>query len=181
MRWIPPGVNLLLIMMAPLMAQEVKLPPGLVSRANESVDVNLDSSMLQFAVKFLSDRKPDEAEAKKLLTGLKAIYVKSLEFDKPGAYSAADLESIRAQFRGPGWSRMASVESKKDGENAEVFVKLEKDGKMSGLGVVAAEAKELTVVSIVGIIDPEQLSELSGKFGIPKIELEQKKKSGKDD
>ena len=47
--------------------------------------------------------------------------------------------------------------------------------------MVSAEPKELTIVSIVGEIDPEQLGELGGRFGIPKIELEQKKKSGKDD
>lgn len=179
MRWIP-GVSLFL-MIVPLQAQELKLPPGLASRASEAVDVNLDSNMLQFAGKFLSDRKPDEAGAKKLIAGLKAIYVKSLEFEKEGAYSATELESIRAQFRGPGWSRMAGIESKKEGETADVFIKLDKDGKASGLGVVAAEPKELTVVSIVGTIDPEQFSELSGKFGIPKLDLEQKKKSGKDD
>ena len=57
----------------------------------------------------------------------------------------------------------------------------DKDGKIGGLGVVAAEPKELTIISIVGAIDPEQLGDLSGRFGIPKIELEQKKKTGKDD
>jgi hypothetical protein len=91
------------------------------------------------------------------------------------------VETVRAQFRGPGWSRVVGVHSKKDGENTEVFLRLDKDGKIGGLGVVAADPKELTIVSIVGVIDPDQLGDLSGKFGIPRIELEQKKKSGKDD
>ena len=62
--------------------------------------------MLQLAAKFLSAAKPDEAQAKKLIAGLKSIYVKSFEFDKAGEYNAADVETVRAQFRGPGWSRV---------------------------------------------------------------------------
>jgi hypothetical protein len=174
------GIRLLLLAAAPLAAQEIKLPPNFGAQATETVDVSLDSDMLQLAAKFLSAAKPDEAQAKKIITGLKSIYVKSFEFDKPGQYNPADVETVRAQFRGPGWSRVVGVQSKKDGENAEVFVRLEKDGKIGGLGVVAAEPKELTIVSIVGLIDPDQLAELSGRFGIPKLDLE-KKKSGKDD
>jgi hypothetical protein len=178
---IPRGTSLLLLALAPLAAQEIKLPPNFGAHATETVDVSLDSNMLQVAAKFLSGTKPDEAQAKKLIAGLKSIYVKSFEFEKAGEYSPADVEMVRAQFRAQGWSRMMGVQSKKDGENAEVYLRTEKDGKIGGLGVVSAEAKEITIVSIVGSIDPEQLGELSGRFGIPKIELEQKKKSGKDD
>ena len=180
MRFIPCGVSLVVLAAAMAGAQELKLPAHLASRATESVDVTLDSNMLQLAAKFLSDSKPDEAQAKKLIAGLKSLAVRSFEFAKAGEYSLADLESIRAQFRGPGWSRIMGVESKKDGENAEVYVRTDKDGKATGLGMVAAEAKELTVVSIVGAIDPEQFGELAGRFGIPKISME-KKKTGKED
>jgi hypothetical protein len=163
------------MMAAPVTAQELKLPAHLAERASESVNITLDSNMLQLAAKFFSDSKPDEAQVKKLIAGLKSIAVRSFEFEKTGEYGVADLESIRAQFRGPGWSRIMGVESKKDGENAEVYVRTEKDGKASGLGMVAAEAKELTVVSIVGAIDPSQFGELAGRFGIPKIPGEKKK------
>lgn len=180
MRSIPRGTSLLLLLLAPLAAQEIKLPPNFAAQANESVDVSLDSNLLQLAAKFLSSSKPDEAEAKKLISGLKAIYVKTFEFDKAGQYNPADVDTVRAQFRGQGWSRMVGMQNKKAGENTEIFIQLGKDGKISALGVVSAEAKELTIVSIVGAIDPEQVSQLGGKFGIPKIELEKKKK-GKDD
>jgi Domain of unknown function (DUF4252) len=176
----PRGLSLLWLALSPLAAQEIKLPPNFGAHASETVDVSLDSNMLQIAAKFLSAAKPDEAQAKKLIAGLKSIYVKTFEFDKAGQYNAADLEAVRAQFRGPSWSRVVGVQSKKDGENMEVFLRLEKDGKIGALGLVAAEDKEVTIVNIVGAIDPEQLGELSGKFGIPKIDLE-KKKSGKDD
>jgi uncharacterized protein DUF4252 len=178
---IPRGASLmLLLVLAPLAAQEVKLPPNFGAKATETVDVTLDTNMLQLAARFLSGAKQDEAQAKKLIAGLKSIYVRTFEFARAGEYNAADVEAVRAQFRGPGWSRVVGVQSRKDGENAEVFLRLEKDGKVGGLAVVAAEPKEVTIVSIVGAIDPDQLGELTGRFGIPKIDIG-KKKSGKDD
>jgi hypothetical protein len=47
--------------------------------------------------------------------------------------------------------------------------------------VVTAEPKELSVVQIIGPIDPAMLSELGGKMGIPKIEVDPKQKTKKDD
>ena len=173
------GTSFLLLALAPLAAQEIKLPPNFGAKANETVDVSLDSNMLQLANKFLSGNKPDEAQAKKVISGLKSIYVKTFEFDKAGEYNPGDVDAVRALFRGPGWSRVVGVQSKKEGENLEVFLRTE-NGKVSGLALVSAEPKEVTIISIAGTIDPEQLSDLSGRFGIPKIDIG-KKKSGKDD
>ena len=43
--------------------------------------------------------------------------------------------------------------------------------QIAGLVVIAAQLKELTFVNIVGPIDLDQLSSLSGQFGIPKVDL----------
>ena len=170
------GISLLLFLTA-AWPQEIKFPTGLASRATEAVDVSLDSSMLQLAARFLNDSKTDEVQVKKLIGGLKAIFVKSYEFDKPGQYSQADIDGVRAQVRGPGWSRIVGVQSKKDEEIAEIFVKTEKDA-ISGLLIIAAEPKELTFVHISGTIDPSQIAGLGGKFGIPKLDLNIKGKKG---
>ena len=173
------------IALMPLAAQDIKMPASLdklADKASEVVDVTMDSSLLQMASKFLSDKDADEAKAKKIVNGLKGIYVKSFEFDKAGEYDMADIEALRSQLRTPAWSRIVGVRSKNKGENAEVYLKNE-NGKISGLVVIAAEPKELTIVSIVGTIDPEELSELGGHFGIPKIDAGSAKKAdkGKDD
>lgn len=138
-------------------------------KAEETVEVNLDGNMLSMAARFLSDRKPQEAEAKKLLGNVKGIYVRSFKFAKAGEYAAGDVEQIRSQLRGPQWSRVVDVRSNKPGgDNAGVFFKT--DGKeIQGIVVLAAEPKEFTVVSIVGNIQPEQLKDLSGKFGVPDL------------
>jgi hypothetical protein len=168
------------VILLPLAAQEIKLPPSfdrLAEKASEVVDVTLDSSMLQMASRFLSDKDADEVKAKKLVSGLKGIYVKSFEFDKAGEYDMADVEALRAQVRGPAWSRIVGVRSKKNGENAEVYLKNE-GGQVTGLLIIAAEPKELTVVTINGSIDPAQLRDLGGHFGVPKMDVGSAKKSG---
>ena len=62
---LPHLLRLLLLAVAPLAAQEIKLPPNFGAHAIETVDVSLGSDMLQAAAKFLSAGKPDEAQAKK--------------------------------------------------------------------------------------------------------------------
>lgn len=139
------------------------------SRAAETVEVNLDGNMLSMATRFLSDRKPEEAEAKKLLGNLRGIYVRSLKFNKEGEYNQADVDQVRTQLRSPQWSRVVDVRSNKPGgDNAGVYFKTDGE-QIEGIVVLAAEPRELTVVSIIGNIRPEQLKELSGKFGVPDL------------
>jgi hypothetical protein len=169
-----------LVCLLPVLGQEVKIPQSierLADRASEVVDVTLDSSMLQLAAKFLSGKDPDTARVKRLADGLKGIYVRSFQFDKPGEYSPADVEALRAQLRAPGWSRIVGVRKAKSGEHSEVYLRSE-GGNIVGLAVIAAEPRELTVVSISGSIRPEDLSELGGHFGIPRMETDTGRKSG---
>jgi hypothetical protein len=76
---------------------------------------------------------------------------------------------LRAQLRSPAWSRIVGVRSKRSGENSEVYIKTD-SGKIGGLAILVTEPKELTIVSIEGAIDPDQLKQLGGHFGIPKID-----------
>jgi hypothetical protein len=168
-------------LLLPLAAQEIKFPPNLeqlASKAAEVVDVTMDASMLQLASRFLSEKDADQAKVKKLVAGLKGVYVKSFEFDNPGEYSQSDLESIRSQLRAPEWSRVVGVRSRKSSENAEVYMRKEGD-KIGGLTIIATEPKELTIVNIVGPIDPEMLSELGGHFGIPSVETRKDERTPK--
>jgi hypothetical protein len=154
-------------------ATSCKLPVNLdrlAAKAAEVVDVDMDANMLQFAGKFLKGEKSDEAQARKLISSIKGLCVRSFEFDSDGQYGAEDVEAIRAQFQSPTWSRMVGVRSKRDRENVDVFFRMEK-GSVTGLAVIAAEPKELTFVHIDGVIDPQQLNELGGQFGIPKVEM----------
>ena len=148
---------------------------ALEGRATKVVDVTLDEGLIQMAIgalgKWGDKSDEDQKKAKELLAGLRGIYVRSYEFETESSYSQSDVDGIRSQLRGPGWSRIAGVRSKKNGENAEVYV-LTQGGKMAGLAVLAANPKELTVVNIVGMIDIETLSKFGDNDLIPGIELD---------
>ena len=45
------------------------------------------------------------------------------------------------------------------------------NGNLGGIVVLCAEPKSLTVVSITGILDPSELADLGGHFGIPKLDM----------
>jgi hypothetical protein len=172
-----------------LRAQDVKMPVNLdklAEHATETVDVTLDSSMLQLASRFLSKDDPDQVHVKQLVSKLKGVYVRSFEFDKDGQYSKSDVEAIRSQLKAPSWTRIVGVKSTK-GENSEIYLKKNGD-QVAGLVLINAEPKELTIVHIDGAIDPQELSELGGHMGIPKLDKaghgengDRSKSKGKDE
>jgi hypothetical protein len=166
-----------LLLAAAAPAQQVKWNfDKLAARASNTVDLDLSGSLLRLGTAFLSDTDKDQAKVKKLVAGLKGIYVKSFEFKKPGEYTPADVESFRAPLRPPDWERIVGVHSSEDGETVEVYIKNEGKG-IGGLAIIAMEPKELTLVNIVGAIDLDSLSELGGQFGIPEgLEVEKDKK-----
>jgi hypothetical protein len=158
--------------MLPAWAQEIKMPvdlDALAGKADDSVTVTLDKSMLQFAGKFVGDKDDDSADVRKVLAGLESIYVRSFQFSHEGEYSTADVESVRTQLRSPAWGRLVGVRSK-SGSNVDVYFKDGGNGRLGGIVVIAAEPKELTIVNIIGTLDPDKLAELGGQFGIPRLE-----------
>ena len=44
--------------------------------------------------------------------------------------------------------------------------------QVGGLAVLVFEARELTVVNIIGPVDLEKLSKLEGQFGVPELGIE---------
>jgi hypothetical protein len=151
----------------------------LAARANQTVDVNIDERLIQIAAKIFNDKDEDEAQVKKLVNGLKGIYVKSFEFDNDNEYSSADVDSIRSQLREPAWTRLVNVRSKREG-NVEVYISLV-GSQINGLAVVSAEPRELTIVNIVGPVDLEKLAKLEGNLGIPDLGIEPTKPKTKND
>lgn len=161
--------------MPALCADDVKMPVNLerlAARATETVDVTLDRSLLELASKFLSNDDPDDVKIKQIVGKLKGVYVRSFEFDKDSQYSMDDVQPLRDQLKGAPWSRILSDRSKN--EIVEVYVKRDGD-KVGDLVMIDAEPKELTVVHIDGLIDMNELSQLGGHMGIPKIDRAIKK------
>jgi hypothetical protein len=149
-------------------ASQIKVPESwdkLAAKADEVVNVTLDKKTLAFAARFMNDK--DDKDARQLIENLNGVYVRSLEFRDSGAFTDADVEPIRAQLRGPEWSRIVDVSSRADKEKVEIYVRMVND-RSAGMVILAQEPTELTFVHLDGPINPDQLGELSGNFGIPK-------------
>jgi len=155
----------------PAFAQNAKLElknlEMLSNKAADVTDITLDGAMLQLAVKVLSiSGDPDALQVRDLIKDVQGIYVKNFEFDEPNQYSQSDVEAIRAQLSSPGWSRIVQSRNKRNNETDEVYL-MKSGEKVAGVAILVAEARELTVVNIVGPIDLDKLGELDGHFGIP--------------
>jgi hypothetical protein len=154
----------------PASAQRINIDlPNLEERAREVVDVTLDGNMLRLASKFLQD-DADERAVREMIRKLDGIYVRSYEFEKEGEYDPAIVGRIRTQL-GSNWQKIVNVRGKR--ENVEIYTQ-NRGEAITGLVVISAEPRELTIVNIVGPIDLDRLSDLGGQFGIPKISKELK-------
>ena len=140
----------------------------LAAKAKESVSISLDSSMLQMASSFLGSGKSQDERFRKLVSGLKAIHVKTFEFAQDGQYRPEDLQPIRKQLGAPGWSKIVDI--KETRETTEIYTKTEQ-GKTVGFAILTAEPRELVVVYIEGAVDLAGLADLGGQFGIPRIPI----------
>lgn len=145
---------------------------GLETKAEEVVEVNIDGKLLDLAKRVMV--KVDDPDSKKIglaISGLKGIYVRVYNFKNENEFNIADVEEIRSQLNAPGWERLANVRSKKNNQKIDVFTMFTGD-VMSGVAVVVSESKSIAVVNVIGPIDIDLLAEMSGKFNIPKIEIE---------
>jgi len=136
----------------------------LADKAKETVDVTVDAAMLKQTAGFLAGKGSDSEKVQQLIEGITGIYVKSFQFGVPNAYTDADVEAIRKQVSGSGWSRIVGIRGKQ--ELTEIYFWKERDTN-GGLVVIAAQPNELTVVNIVGRVDLASLGALGPM--IPKL------------
>ena len=138
---------------------------GLEAKAKESTDINLGPEQIQLLMGF-------SGEGSKELLGLgksiERVQVKTFEFDKDGMYNVADMESLRAKLKNGDFVPLISVKEK--GGFTEIVMRKGPKGNR-GFVIVSAEAREVTVVNIVGDLDLASLGKLTGKFGIPNIQM----------
>jgi len=144
----------------------------LEAKASQSVKVDIDQRLLRIAEKFLSGKNADELKVKEIIAGIKGVYVRSFQIEIDNQYSTEDIQSITSQIESSNWSQIVDVHSKKDGQTVKVYMMLDGANRMNGLTVLATEARQFTIVNIVGPIDLEKLATLSGSFGIPKLDIE---------
>jgi hypothetical protein len=168
--------TLLLMAAIPALAQDARIRfdnlDQMEAKARDVIEVNIDGKLLDLAKRVMAKMK--DADAKKVgeaISGLKGIYVRVYNFENENEYNTADIEDIRNQLRAPGWERHANLRSKRNNQKVDVFTMFTGD-IMSGVAVLVSESKSVAFVNVIGPIDIDLLTELSGKMNIPRLELE---------
>ena len=150
------------MMLAPLArGQKLELKfDALAAKASDKAEVDLNGALLKLAFSQALSKKDKDGKspAGDWLSGVQEIHVRHYEFDKAGSFSDQDLEPLRKQVsEGSGWSRIVNVKDKD--ESAEVFVQSQ-GGKVGSCLILATEAKELSVVYLMGTLTLAQMKEL---------------------
>jgi hypothetical protein len=156
------------------------LPPGQVdfgsftapAGGGEFVEVNVTSSLISLATKFLEKDQPDVA---KVLQGLKLVHVNVIGLNEENRPDIQErVQGIRKDLETKGWERIVKVQDK--GQDVGIYLKTQNKDTVQGLVVVVIDGgKEAVFVNVVGDIKPEQLSMLGEKLHIDPL-----KKIGKE-
>jgi predicted RNA-binding protein with RPS1 domain len=146
------------------------LPPGQVDfgafssfEGGEFVEVNISSSLISLATKFVEKDQPDIAQ---VLKGLQLVHVKVIGVNE-GNRSELEtrVQGIRKDLESKGWERIVKVQEK--AQDVGVYLKTQNKDTVQGLVVVVIDGnKEAVFVNVVGDIKPEQLSMLGEKLHI---------------
>lgn len=164
---------LALPMLAAAESGKLKLPPftHLQQKATEVVDITIGSLPLGIASWLMDEDDPESAEMKKLIMGLKSVRVRSYQFDSDFAYSKADVDAVRSQLSGKGWTQLLQVRNRKLAEDVDIYMAVDND-KVAGFAIVASEPREFTILNIVGSIEFEQIAKLQKQFDLPGVGVE---------
>lgn len=138
---------------------------GLEAKAKQTTDINLGPEQIQLMMGFSGE---GSKEFLGLGKSIELVQVRSFEFDDEGMYSLEAMEALRQKLKSSDFVSIISVKERKG--FTEIAMRKGPKG-MRGFVVLSAEPKQVTVVNIVGDIDMNSLSKLTGKFGIPNIQM----------
>jgi hypothetical protein len=143
---------------------ELRVPElkALEAHATQSVNVTLGPSVLGLAGDILDDQDPGLAEVKKAFQDIKAVTVRSFKFDTDVA-PGPEIEDLRRQLVAPVWSQLVQVHDRDKAEDVGIY--LAHDARVvRGLVVLAVAPREITLVHIVGSLDPARIAQIRRAF-----------------
>src|SRR5262249_5593917 len=128
-------------------------------------DFTLDGFLLRILKKSAAE---EDQEAMSILNGIKSVRVRAFEFGSDDAYTVADLDAVRKQLAGPGWSPVIQQHSREQNSNVDVYMNMDGD-QILGLAVIESEPRSFTIVNVVGNIDFAKLAKIAGGLGVPRV------------
>jgi Domain of unknown function (DUF4252) len=152
-------------------AQDAKLKipefKSLAGKATESVDISISPWLLRMAGAFIDKNDPDAAATKQMLGGIKSIQIRNYEFAADFVYSAADIDAVRQQLTGPGWSQIMQVHDRDKSEDVDMYLLVENE-QTKGFALIASEPRQFTIINIVGSFNIDDLPRLQKQLHLPK-------------
>lgn len=156
------------------------LPDGmntLAANATFHTDFTFNQSMIHAMAQALPD------DEKPIAAKLKSVTVHTWKYSAPGLYDPAALEAVRGQISALGWEHVVTHHPQAkptaaapqnappappDLSNTDVWIHTAKDN-VDGAIVLVANAKNINLAYVDGLISPLDLLHLRGHFGIPKF------------
>ena len=133
------------LLIAPVFAQKLDFNfPGLAAKAKEAQEINIGPDLLEKMT----------GEMQLPINSVSDVRVRHYEFAKPGEFSQSDLDGLRKQATDGGWTRFLNIKEKD--ESTEIY-NLKQGDQIVGFLVIAAEAKELSIVYVAGTLSLTQL------------------------
>lgn len=154
------------MMALPVFGQAIdyKFLDGLADKARESSVIELGPEQLSLLSGLTGNQPPRD-----LTKLVKSVQVHSYEFDQSGMYDLQQVRAFRDRVKASGnWVQLMTVHER-GGTFTDILIQRGADGKASGLLIVAAEDKELSIVHIDGVGDLKALAALGGLAGIPQL------------
>lgn len=147
----------------PLLPGQVDFGTFSPTGSGEFVEVNVPSSLISLAVRFVEKQEPDVA---KLLNGIKLVRVNVIGLtDDNRTEIEGRIKRVRNSLSGSGWEKI--VTAQKDNNDVGVYLKMDAQSAIQGLALTVLEGtKHAVFVNVVGDIRPEQLSMLGEKLNI---------------
>lgn len=129
----------------------------------ESVEVNLNGSLIAMAAKLTEKSEPEVAD---LLKGLRAVRVNVIGLnDQNRAELENRVKAVRSELDAKGWQRIVTVQNK--GEDVGVYLKTRSDEAVEGLVVTVLDGnRQVVFVNIVGEIKMDKIAELADRLDI---------------
>jgi hypothetical protein len=167
---IPALACLLLPIVGAAQGAKLNLPDfaSLADKATDSVNISISSWLLRTVTALIDDKDADSAATKELLNGIKSVEIRSFQFATDFVYSSADIDAVRRQLTGPGWSQLMQVHDRKSNEDVDIYVSIDKD-RTNGLALIASEPRQFTIINIVGSISVKDLPRLERQLHLPKV------------
>jgi len=139
----------------------------LADKATDSVNISVSPWLLRTMTSLVDAHDADGAKTKEMLGRIKSIDIRSYEFATDFAYSRQDIESVRRQLTGPGWTQLMQVHNREKGEDVDIYLSME-NNRTTGFALIASEPREFTIINIVGSVSAEDLPKIEDYLHLPK-------------